>query len=244
MTAPRFFVPEDAVHGNRVMFTPEQSRQIARVLRLLPGHVVYVLDNAGHMYTVRLERVHPREVWGHVVDVQPAGGEPPLYITLYLALLKGERMDWALQKGTEVGVARFVPLITARTVVRRREKKARWERILQEAAEQCGRGRIPVMSEIVPFAEALAHVREYDAALLAHNDADNPRLRDVVASERPGPRRVALFVGPEGGFTEEEVAEALAHGVEVVHLGPRVLRAETAAVVFSALLLHHWADLA
>ena len=112
MTEPRFFVPGEAIQGERVIFSPEQSRQIARVLRLLPGNVVYALDNAGHIFTVRLEQVHPRSVWGRIVDVQEASGEPPIHITLYLALLKGEKMDWALQKGTEVGVSRFVPMLS------------------------------------------------------------------------------------------------------------------------------------
>ncbi len=243
MTEPRFFVPKDAIHGERVTFSPEQSRQIARVLRLLPGHAVYALDNRGYIYTVRLEHVHPREVWGRIVDVQEAMGEPPLHIALYLALLKGEKMDWALQKGTEVGVSAFVPMLTARTVVRRTEKKARWARILQEAAEQCGRTRIPALHEIVTFAQALTHVREYDAALLAHNDDDIPCLREGIASIHPAPQRVALFVGPEGGFSETEVEQARAQGVILVHLGPRVLRAETAAILFPTLILHHWGDL-
>ncbi len=243
MTEPRFFVPPDAIRGERVTFSPEQSRQIARVLRLLPGNVVYALDNSGQVFTVRLEHVRPREVWGRVVDVQDAPGEPPVHITLYLALLKGERMDWALQKGTEVGVSRFVPVLTERTVVRRREARARWARILQEAAEQCGRPRIPTLGEILPLARGLEDVGQYDAALLAHNGPDVPPLREVVGQVGGMPARVALFVGPEGGFTADEVASARARGVRVVHLGPRVLRAETAAVVFPALILHLWGDI-
>ncbi len=242
MTEPRFFVSPDAIHGERVTFSPEQSRQIARVLRLVRGNVVYALDNTGLIFTVRLEQVRPREVWGQIVDVREAGGEPPVHITLYLALLKGEKMDWALQKGTEVGVSRFVPVLTERTVVRRREKKSRWERILQEAAEQCGRGRIPTLGEIVPLARALTNVGEYDTVLIAHNGAGVAQFRDVVSAIAGRPQRVALFIGPEGGFTEAEVASARERGAMPVHLGPRVLRAETAAVVFSALVLHLWGD--
>ncbi len=242
MTEPRFFVPGEAIQGERVTFSPEQSRQIARVLRLLPGNVVYALDNAGHIFTVRLEQVRPRGVWGRIVDVREAGGEPPVHVTLYLALLKGEKMDWALQKGTEVGVSRFVPVLSARTVVRRSEKKARWERILQEAAEQCGRGHIPTLSDIVPFAEALECVGEYDVVLLAHNGAGIPQLREVVSQIDRQPRQVAIFVGPEGGFSDTEVDAARAQGAHLVHLGPRVLRAETAAVVLTALVLHAWGD--
>lgn len=242
VTEPRFFVPGDAIRGNRVTFSPEQSRQITRVLRLRPGNIVYALDNAGHIFTVRLEEARPREAWGYIVDVRDARGEPSIHLTLFLPLLKGEKMDWALQKGTEVGISEFVPVLTQRTVVRRSDKKLRWQRILQEAAEQCARGHIPALREIVPFAQALRSVEEYDVALLAHNDFRVPPLREVLARITPSPRRAAILVGPEGGFTDEEVEAAQARGVHIVHLGPRVLRAETAAVVLAALVLHAWAD--
>lgn len=243
MTAPRFFLDPDALRGGRVHFPPEQSRQIARVLRLEPGQAVFVLDNTGRIYTVRLERVHPREVWGSIVGVEDAGGEPPLHVTLCVALIKGERMDWVLQKGTELGVSRFVPMVTTRTVVRRSEKRPRWQRILTEAAEQCGRAHIPEVTDIVSFDEALAATANTGLAFLAHNGEEVPRWREVAPALAERPNAVVLFVGPEGGFTEEEVALAASRGVHIVHLGPRVLRAETAAITLAALALHQWGDL-
>ena len=225
------------------MFSPEQSRQIARVLRLEAGASVFVFDNSGWVYTVRLERVTPRETWGTIVGREEGRGEPPVHITLYQALVKGERMDWVLQKGTEVGISRFVPVVTERAVVRRREKRARWTRILIEAAEQCGRPRVPSLAEIQDFFSALNELSGYDVAFLAHTGERAVPLRDVVASYREPPSRVAILVGPEGGFTEEEVSAARERGAMIVHLGPRVLRAETAGVVIAALVLHHWGDL-
>ncbi|NPA89873.1 MAG: 16S rRNA (uracil(1498)-N(3))-methyltransferase [Chloroflexi bacterium] len=241
MSEPRFFIPPDARHGERVTFSPEQSRQISKVLRLRPGSVVYALDNAGWIYTVRLETVGRERVVGRVVDRQAAGGEPPLEVILYVALLKGEKMDWVLQKGTEVGVTQFVPMLTRRAVVRRREVKARWERILQEAAEQSGRAFIPRLAPVHSWEEALEHAVRAPLCLLAH-PSDAVPLRRLWESTSP-PDRVALLVGPEGGFAEEEVEEARARGCRIVHLGPRILRAETAAVILPALLLHHWGDL-
>ncbi len=242
MTEPRFFLPPEAIRGTHVTFPPEQSHQIARVLRLRPGAAVFVLDNTGHLYTVRLERVHPRQVTGTVVSVEAANNEPPVEVVLYQAILKGERMDFVLQKGTELGIRRFVPVLTERTVVRRTEKRPRWERIVQEAAEQCRRSRLPAVDDIRSFAEAVAEASTYPCALLAHNGPDVPRWRDLWPRWETPPEHVALFIGPEGGFTDEEVTTAQAAGIHLVHLGPRTLRAETAALVATTLLMYHWGD--
>ncbi len=242
MTEPRFFVTPDAIQGEQVRFSPAQSRQIARVLRLPSAAVVFVLDNAGSLYTVRLTRVHPRETLGVIVDVQPAGNEPPISITLYQALLKGDRMDWVFQKGTEIGISCFVPMVTERTVVRRTAKRARWERIVQEAAEQCRRAYIPEIKAVVPFPDALDAARGAELALIAHNGAEVPSWRDILRAWTAPPTSVALLIGPEGGFTDAEVAAALARGIQAAHLGPRTLRAETAALVAATLLLYHWGD--
>ncbi len=243
MTEPRFFVSPDAIHGSRVTFSPEQSRQIARVLRLLPGAAVLVLDNTGYLHTVRLERVHPRQTVGFIVDTQEAGNEPPITVVLYQALLKGERMDFVLQKGTEIGVTQFVPILTERTVVRRTEKRGRWERIVIEAAEQCRRGRLPEIGDILTFEEALAHARNTAVRLIAHNAVDVLPWKEIRRQYPEQPPSVALFIGPEGGFTEAEVTQARAWGVSPVHLGPRTLRAETAALVALTLVLYHWGDI-
>lgn len=242
MSTTRFFLPPEALSGNRVYFPPDRSRQIARVLRMQPGQVVEVLDGQGQVYVVRLEQVRPRETWGRVVDVRPAGGEPPLQVVLFQALLKGERMDWVLQKGTEVGVTRFVPMITRYTVVRRRDKRERWTRILTEAAEQCGRAYIPRLEDVVGWEKALAAAFTSEVVLMAHGSQEVLPLRQVLAEMSQKAQDVALLVGPEGGFAPEEVAQAITRGVHLVSLGPRTLRAETAAVVFATLLLHHWGD--
>lgn len=243
MSEPRFFLPAEAFRGDRVVFPAAQSHQIARVLRLHPGAPVFVLDNAGSLYTVQLERVSPREVVGRIVGVEPAGNEPPLELWLYQALLKGDRMDFVLQKGTEIGVRRFIPMVTERTVVRRWEKRPRWERIVTEAAEQCRRGRVPEVAPVCSFAEALEDLRDAAGALIAHNADDVPPLREVLEGWPARPDTVALLIGPEGGFSDAEVAQAMALGVRAVRLGPRTLRSETAALVATTLLLYHWGDI-
>jgi len=153
-------------------------------------------------------------------------------------------MDWVLQKGTEVGISRFVPMITARTVVRRYEKRARWERILVEATEQSGRARVPELGDIREFSQVIPELSQYHEIFLAHVGEEIPRLRDVIRTRQEPPERVALLIGPEGGFTLEEVERAQAHSATIVHLGPRTLRSETAGVVIASIVLHYWGDLA
>ncbi len=240
----RFFVPPESIRGTQVYFSPEQSRQIARVLRLERGAAVFVFDNSGWVYTVRLEQVSSRAAWGTIVGREKGQADPPFHITLYQSLVKGERMDWVLQKGTEVGISEFIPIITARTVVRRREKRARWKRILIEATEQCGRSRVPTLQDVQMFPHILQDLPTYDKVFLAHTSEDIPRLREVLREQGGPPKQVALLIGPEGGFTQEEVEAAHGHTATIVHLGPRILRAETAGVIAAAILMHYWGDLA
>jgi 16S rRNA (uracil1498-N3)-methyltransferase len=210
-------------------------------------------------------------------------GEPATHVTLYQAVLKGERFGWALQKGVEVGVSAFVPLICERNVVDCRlagmaaaeGKRERWERIIQEAAEQCGRGWLPELRPAQLFAQAVqptppALLRQaQDRLLPAREGGELPsprrggargevagepgdavrlilwegerqaRLREALADCNFGPDAgIQLFDGPEGGFTEEEVALARSYGIRSVSLGQRILRAETAGVVAAALVLY------
>ncbi len=132
-----------------------------RVLRLRPGDGVVLLDNQGRAYEATIVAHRRADVELAIVRSWPAGGEPAIFLTLFQAVLKGEHFGWVLQKGTEVGISRFVPLICERNVVEDRRaiagKRARWERIIQEAAEQCGRGRLPELADSQTFAEALLH---------------------------------------------------------------------------------------
>jgi 16S rRNA (uracil1498-N3)-methyltransferase len=247
----RFFVQPDQIAGQRVTLANEQARQIASVLRLRERDQIAVLDNSGWQYDVRLERVTTDYVTGAIVARSRAEREPAARLTLYQAMLKKDNFEWVLQKGTEIGVARFVPLITERSVVRQKDLKAakaqRWQRIISEAAEQSGRGFLPELAAPMELDEALAAAREFDSALMPWVQERESGLVNQVkdlpeTQEKVGPR-IALFIGPEGGFSEEETARAQKAGVQPVSLGPRILRSETAAVVAAALTLSALGDL-
>ena len=247
----RFFVPPETLSdGERVCLPSDLSRQVRTVLRLRPGARVVLLDGVGQEYLAELVALNGEQVVARVLERRPAAGEPRLHLTLYAALLKGQHLEWVLQKGTELGVCAFVPILTSRTVVRdegrARKKRARWERILREAAEQCRRGRVPDLADPLSFADACrAAVADHDQAYLPCMEETEGALGTVAAAAAGGalPLRAALLIGPEGGFDEAEVRLARDCGIRPVSLGPRTLRAETAALVAATILMERWGEL-
>ncbi|HEV8583667.1 MAG TPA: 16S rRNA (uracil(1498)-N(3))-methyltransferase, partial [Methylomirabilota bacterium] len=226
----RFAIAPERVVDGRVTFDALETRHLARVLRLGPGDTVVASDGAGHDYTVRLEAVRPRAT-GVVVGVADAAGESPLAVTLVQGLPKGDKLETILRAATELGVARVVPAIAARTVVRLAERQAaarlaRWQRVVREAAKQCGRRVVPDVAPARPLAACLEEARDADLALCLW-EGDAPPLADVLA-EVTRPQRLAVLVGPEGGLERAEVDAARARGWRVVGLGARILRTETA----------------
>jgi len=233
----RFFLPLNAFQTGKVAFPPETARQISRVLRLQPGQMVTALDGSGTEFAVRLEEVSPDSTWGTVTGQGVCEAEPAVELVLYLGLTQREKMEWILQKCTEVGVKSVVPVVTSRSLVQDpaevEHKRQRWETILREAAEQCGRGRIPVLQPCLRFPQALAQASQFENVLFCWEGEHALNLSKAVT----GHKKIAVFIGPEGGFSAEEAAAAQAAGWQPVTLGKRVLRMETAAVVACALVL-------
>jgi 16S rRNA (uracil1498-N3)-methyltransferase len=246
MGVNHFFVPASDVEGGRVRLSPEQTHQVHHVLRLKAGDTIVVLDDSGIEYDVTLTAVEPKVVLGQVTSTHPARGEPKVEVALFQSLLTREKFEWVLQKGTEVGVSQFVPVLTQRSLVRVKVEERRldrWRRILTEAAEQSHRGRIPKVEPSIPFDEAVSRLRDFDRSIIAAPGGAAATLRDALQGP-PGPAKsVAVMIGPEGGFTEDEVALARDKGAVQVSLGPRTLRTETAAVVVCALVLHELGEM-
>lgn len=241
MSANRFFVSESGFEGDLVRLGAEQAHQVCHVLRLKPGDGIVALDGAGSEFDVTLTSVG-REVLGRVVAKRQATGEPDVQIALFQGLLAREKFEWVLQKGTEVGVARFVPVQTERTLLRARHiddrKLVRWQRIVAEAAEQSHRGRVPQIEEAITWPQALSQLGGFDRALIASTSGKTLALNDALRPDGKTPGSIALLIGPEGGFSDAETAQARESGAVAVTLGPRILRTETAAIVAPALVLH------
>lgn len=241
-TPHRFFVSPDLVTVDLIHFPAPLAHQMARVLRLDAGDRVTVLDNQGNAYRVELRSLSPAQASGVILSKVVSTTEPLTQLTLYLPLTQREKFEWMLQKCTEVGAAAFVPLVSSRSLVQKdlQEKRRleRWHKILQEAAEQSGRARIPQLKPVCHLTEALeAARRDHDLCLMAWEREEQFSLRQVL-QRGDQYERVAVLVGPEGGFSEEEVAQAVQHGWHTVSLGARILRMETAAVVAAALVLY------
>lgn len=257
MTTHRFFVNKNQLRGENVIVTGSQARQMHSVLRLRKGDPIRILDNEGWQYEVELLTVNPDQVTGHIATKSAAIGEPVARLTLYQSLLKQDKFEWVLQKGTELGVSSFVPLITERTIVRqtklKQNKLVRWQRIIREAAEQSGRGLIPTLFQPIEFAAALAETQSNHIALIAWENEAQRTLSATLRSDEvpfsanrptlPSSPTAALFIGPEGGFTDKEVETAQSASIIPVSLGPRILRAETAAIVATALFLNELGEM-
>jgi 16S rRNA (uracil1498-N3)-methyltransferase len=226
------------------------ARQLATVLRLTPGDAITLFNGDGYEYLATLTTLTPRHATGEIVAVRAAAADPRFHLPLYPCTLKQDKFDWVLQKGTELGVSRFVPVVSERSVVRPAaalaSKRDRWMTILREATEQCGRTRPP---ELVAAVELDAVTLPAGAhGFIAWEGADSaPMLGDAVAAVlrtagREAPA-LALLVGPEGGLTGDEVQTLAAQGWQTVTLGRRILRSETAAVAGVAVIMARGGEL-
>jgi 16S rRNA (uracil1498-N3)-methyltransferase len=247
MSANRFFIAASDIEGDQVRLSREQSHQISHVLRLQTGDAITVLDGSGQEYDVTLTAVNSAETVGQITTQRRAAGEPTVEVTLFQSLLAREKFEWVLQKATEVGVAQVAPVLTERSLVRVKRmednKLDRWRRIVAEAAEQSHRGRIPKLDQVCTFPEAMVRLRDFDRCLIAAPFQQAAALRDTLRGLGGTESSIALLIGPEGGFTPEEVAQAVETGAVPISLGPRVLRTETAAVVAAALVLYELGEM-
>jgi 16S rRNA (uracil1498-N3)-methyltransferase len=242
MTRRRFFAPPSAFNfGKRtVTLTADEARHLREVLRLKPGDEVSVFDGEGKEFRCSVAQARREFAELELQDeIEPARPESPLQITLAIALLKGEKFDLVVQKATELGVTSFIPLITQHADIRLRDQAdaikrvARWKRIALEAAKQSGRAIVPNISLPLPFESVF-----------------NPSNPCFLFSERGGHGltqididKLTAIIGSEGGWSDEELNQARAAGAQIITLGGRILRAETAAITAAALLQHRFGDL-
>jgi 16S rRNA (uracil1498-N3)-methyltransferase len=215
-----------------------------RSLRLSVGDSFYAFDEAGNRYRMRILEATSRSLRAEVLETFPPEPPPPVAVTLLVGLPKADKMDFILEKATEMGASRVVPFRSSRTIPRvspadARKRLMRWERVALSAAKQCGSGRAPEVSEVVPFAEALRVAAGHDLRVIFYEGEGTFSLKRVLAGA-PGVKHAALIVGPEGGFSQEEVGEAVAAGCRCAGLGSRILRVETAALAVLSMVMYHF----
>lgn len=249
MPAGRFYVEGIALApGIEIDLPAEIAHQARDVLRLPPGGVLRLLDGAGGEYPGEILALDRRRVTVRLGARAEGSAEPAARLVLCQGMLKAAKFEVVLQKCTELGVAAFVPLLCERAVAATDEagkageaKRRRWARIAAEAMEQCGGTRLPAISAPRPLMHALADLPPGAVALIPWEEERDTPLRaaldSALTNRQPAPAEVYLFVGPEGGFSAGEIALAHRHGAIPVTLGPRILRAETAAIAATTLAL-------
>lgn len=239
----RFFVPPENLRIDPVPLTEEIVHHLGAVLRLPIGAEILLLDGEGRHCRCRLESLGRRAGSARRLECwREAEGALP--VRLLQGLPKGDKMDLVLQKGTELGLSAFTPVLAERSVPvpaaeRGEKRRLRWERIIREAAQQSRRAHLPRLGPVLPLAEALEACGE-ELRLLLWEEESRP-LAEVLPAAAP--RDVAVLVGPEGGFSAAEVAAARRAGFVPVGLGPRILRSETAGLAVAAVLQYLYGDL-
>lgn len=225
----RFFVLAEHIRDGWVEFGPAQARQMTQVLRLRPGDDVQVFDGTGREIVAALATATPRRARARILREVPRTAPPALSITLAQVMPRGGAMDLVVGKATELGVSKIVPLEAERSVRRATARGPRWRRIVQEAAEQCGRPDLPELAPILSLEEFLRR-HPGGIPLVACESAEGSRPLVLVCQDLRHVTRLTLLVGGEGGFSPGELERLRVHGARLASLGPRLLRAETAAL--------------
>ena len=241
-----FYIEGPGAAGETVRLLPEEAKHAAKVLRLRQGDVVCAMDGAGGRYRGEIAAIGGDAVSVRLVEALDSH-ESPARVTVYQGVPKADKLDFIVQKLTELGAAALVPVKMGRCVVKLderdgRKRRERLERIAREAAKQCNRGRAPEIAEPMDWPQALRAMADHELLLVPWESADGLRMKDVFA-ERPGARSIGIVIGPEGGMSPEEVEAMKALGAKVITLGPRILRTETASVVSVALAMQLWGDI-
>jgi len=242
MRIPRFYTAQQLACGNSIALEAGPSQHIARALRMQAGAEVLLFNGRGGQYPAVLTELGKKQVTVTVGEQLPEEVESPLEINLGIAVSRGERMDWVIQKATELGVSSVTPLFTERTEVKLRGERAdkkthHWQKIAISACEQCGRNRLPDIAGLSDLSAWLSNTTA-DLKLVLHH-----RASPVDPSATP-PASIALLIGPEGGLSAPEVHAAELAGYQSLRLGPRVLRTETAPLAALAILQAKWGDMA
>jgi 16S rRNA (uracil1498-N3)-methyltransferase len=239
----KFFVEPIAIGEKGIVITNRDDiKHIAKVLRLMPGAVIEVSDSAAFEYKARIVSISADEITLSILDKQGFAREPGLRIDLFQGIPKQGKMESIIQKSVELGVHAIIPVFTKRTVVTDTgkfiNKIQRWQKISDEAVKQCKRGTIPRVKEPLLFDEMLKQLKGYDLILFLYENEEQKTLKQVLKTLPAKPETMAVIIGPEGGFSDEEASRLRAAGSAVATLGKTILRTETAGAAAIAMIMY------
>ncbi|MBI5099350.1 MAG: 16S rRNA (uracil(1498)-N(3))-methyltransferase [Nitrospirae bacterium] len=267
----RLFLPPEKLAEKQIIISGNEARYLSLVLRVKPGESLIIFDGGGYRYTCKILTVHKKEVLIEKIKKEPYSAESSVSITLAQGLPKSDKMDLIVQKSTELGVRKIIPLITERSQVRHTEKIERWRKIALSASQQCGREKIPEIEEPVEFREFLNDIyvenknaanvipvktgiqkgKELDSCfrrndgkkgIIFFEEQKENNLKKVLTNLRDS-KNITLLIGPEGGFSGKEVTAAVKNGFIEASLGPRILRTETAPITAISIIQYELGDI-
>ena len=229
----RFFVPKEAIDGKTIRLDGPEAHHVLDVMRLRTGDGVTTFDGSGREYEGIIKEARPKSLMIEITSTREVPAEGKVLVTLAQAIPKKDKMDYIVEKATELGVHKIAPIETARTIVRlkgdrAKERAERWRRIAREAAKQCGRTTVPEIEDIRDYGSFLGAVKGYGLILMACLVTGTEDMGEVLKGQRAG--NMLLFIGPEGDFTPDETTAARSKGARMVSLGPRVLKSDTAGL--------------
>lgn len=238
----KFFVEPEQIVEDTVFITGEDVNHIVHVLRMKKGEQVLVSTSNDREYLCEITALEEEAVQLKLLDVYGSNRELPIEVTLYQALPKGDKMETVIQKMVELGAVRIVPVVTKRCVVQLDQKKAakkvaRWNAISEAAAKQSKRNKIPEVTMPMSFAEALLDAKKLEAVLIPYENAEGMEQARSMIDEAAKKRSLGIFIGPEGGFTEQEIEKSQQNGVKPISLGHRILRTETAGMMLMSVIM-------
>jgi len=239
----RFFVPKENVKGNLIYINGKEAKHILTVMRLGQNDNVTVFDGTGKEYAGFIKEAKLKSLIVEIVKTKIPKLEKDINITLVQAIPKKRKMDYLIEKATELGVDKIVPIISQRVIfdIKRDEgdgKTKRWQKIANEASKQCGRADVPDVAQIKNFKEAINEIDDYGLSLLACLSEDTMALKEAISGFEKG--KAIVFIGPEGDFTKEEIDLAKEKNCRLISLGKRVLKSDTAALYVLSVLNHEF----
>ncbi|MGD8400085.1 MAG: 16S rRNA (uracil(1498)-N(3))-methyltransferase [Bacillota bacterium] len=243
----RFFVPTARIRDDLVYLEGGDHHHLQTVLRRTVGDEVQILNGKGEEWTARIVAMTAHTTIAKLSGSADRRTEPRLKLNLVQSLPKAAKFEWIIQKNTELGVSRFQPIISERSLVKldaavQSKKQERWQKIIQEAAEQSGRGIVPQLAPVLEWRDFCVQFPA-GLVLLPWEGERRRSLKTVLEALREPPEQLSLIIGPEGGFAQTEVAKLQGLGAVPLTLGPRILRTETAGLVAAAALLYHFGEL-
>ena len=239
----RFFVePTDVYDKDIIISQKSDVKHIKKVLRMKPGDLIEISDGEVWEYEGEILNIDDDQVEVKILDKQKFAREPEIEITLYQGVPKSGKMELIVQKNVELGVKKFVPTFMDRTVVsgmdKYKKKIDRYNAIAMEAAKQCRRGIIPIVTNPIDFKELLNQLKEFDLVLFPYENENNYTIKDCLKNLTLKPKKVAIIIGPEGGFSNSEVSMLKEVGIDSVTLGNTILRTETAGIAAVAMTMY------